>query len=212
MRLQSRRVPPGVRESSPDDRHARDKVMFRLTATGAPKGVAIEHRSLENYVQWAIAKYVRGRVLSFPLFSPLAFDLTVTSVFVPLLSGGQVVIYPEGEDPIDLSLQQIFRENAVDVIKLTPSHLALVQGMALGSRVKTLILGGEDLKSAMASEIVADRPGIELYNEYGPTEATVGCMIHWFTPSDTAVSVPIGRPAMGSEIYLLDKQLRLVPE
>ncbi|MEL6355178.1 MAG: amino acid adenylation domain-containing protein, partial [Cyanobacteria bacterium J06627_28] len=187
-------------------------LLYTSGSTGAPKGVAIEHRSLANYVQWAIAKYVRGRVLSFPLFSPLAFDLTVTSVFVPLLSGGQVVVYPEGEDPIDLSLQRIFQENAVDVIKLTPSHLALVQGMPLGSRVKVLILGGEDLKSALASEIVSGRDELELYNEYGPTEATVGCMIHRFAPADSALSVPIGRPAVGSEIYLLDERMRLVPE
>ncbi|MGD1863716.1 MAG: amino acid adenylation domain-containing protein [Phormidesmis sp.] len=187
-------------------------LLYTSGSTGLPKGVAIEHRSLVNYVQWGIAKYVRGRLLSFPLFTPLAFDLTVTSVFVPLLSGGQVVIYPEGEEPIDLSLQRIFQENAVDVIKLTPSHLSLVQGMPLGSRVKTLILGGEDLKSALATEVVAGQEGLELYNEYGPTEATVGCMIHRFDASDAALSVPIGKPAMGSEIYLLDERMNLVLE
>ena len=72
----------------------------------------------------------------FPLFTPLTFDLTVTSIFVPLLSGGQVVIYPETGEAIDLSLQRIVQDNQVDIIKLTPSHLALIQGMAIGSRVK----------------------------------------------------------------------------
>ncbi|MEL7331898.1 MAG: amino acid adenylation domain-containing protein, partial [Cyanobacteria bacterium J06560_2] len=191
-------------------------LLYTSGSTGQPKGVAIEHRNLANYVQWAIAKYVRGRQLSFPLFSPLAFDLTVTSVFVPLLSGGQIVVYPEGDDPIDLSLQRIFQENLVDVIKLTPSHLALVQGLPLGSRVKTLILGGEDLKSELAAEIVAGRANelepLEIYNEYGPTEATVGCMIHPFDSADAALSVPIGRPAAGSKIYLLDDYLNLVPQ
>ncbi|MGB3672583.1 MAG: amino acid adenylation domain-containing protein [Phormidesmis sp.] len=192
-------------------------LLYTSGSTGQPKGVAIEHRGLANYVQWAIAKYVRGRVLSFPLFSPLAFDLTVTSIFVPLLSGGQVVVYPAGDEPIDLSLQRIFQENVVDVIKLTPSHLALVQGMPVGSRVKTLILGGEDFKSALAGAIAASSESthshpLEIYNEYGPTEATVGCMIHQYDATDEALSVPIGTPAANSEIYLLDEQLHLAPQ
>ncbi len=192
-------------------------LLYTSGSTGQPKGVAVEHRGLMNYVQWAIGKYVRGRVLSFPLFSPLAFDLTVTSIFVPLLSGGKVVVYPAGDEPIDLSLQRIFQENVVDVIKLTPSHLALVQGMTVGSRVKTLILGGEDFKSALAAAIAASSESthahpLEIYNEYGPTEATVGCMIHRYDPADEAPSVPIGKPAASAEIYLLDEQMHLAPQ
>ncbi|MEO0768469.1 MAG: AMP-binding protein [Cyanobacteria bacterium J06649_4] len=189
-------------------------LLYTSGSTGRPKGVAIEHRSLANYVQWAIEKYVRGRSLSSPLFSPLTFDLTVTSIYVPLLSGGQIVVYPETTDPIDLSLQRIFQENVVDVIKLTPSHLALVQGKPLGSRVKTLILGGENLKTSLAREILStyvlstydgeisnsESSELELYNEYGPTEATVGCMIQRFDPDSVEPSVPIGQPAAGSHI------------
>ena len=189
-------------------------LLYTSGSTGKPKGVEVEHRGLVNYVNWAIQQYVRGRTLAFPLFSPFTFDLTVTSIYVPLLSGGQVVIYPEGDEAIDLSLQRIFQENAVDVIKLTPSHLALVNGMTIGSRVKTLILGGEDLKTSLAGAIAnaSDHP-IEIYNEYGPTEATVGCMIHRFELEPNApTSVSIGKPAAGSEIYLLDEQLNLVPQ
>ncbi|NEZ64781.1 amino acid adenylation domain-containing protein [Leptolyngbyaceae cyanobacterium CCMR0082] len=189
-------------------------LLYTSGSTGKPKGVEVEHRGLANYVNWAIQQYVRGRTLAFPLFSPFTFDLTVTSIYVPLLSGGQVVIYPEGDEAIDLSLQQIFQENVVDVIKLTPSHLALVQGMAIGSRVKTLILGGEDLKTSLAGAIAnaSDHP-LGIYNEYGPTEATVGCMIHQFEMEpDVPTSVSIGKPAAGSEIYLLDDHLNLVPQ
>lgn len=186
--------------------------LYTSGSTGLPKGVEIEHRSLANYVQWAKQQYVRERRLAFPLFSPLTFDLTVTSIFVPLLSGGQVVIYPENRAAIDLSLQRIFQDDVVDIIKLTPSHLALVRGMALGNRVKTLILGGEDLKTSLAREIASQAEHeIEIYNEYGPTEATVGCMIHRFDPGMDALDVPasvsIGSPAAGASIYLLDEYL-----
>ncbi|MBE9028849.1 amino acid adenylation domain-containing protein [filamentous cyanobacterium LEGE 11480] len=188
--------------------------LYTSGSTGQPKGVEIEHRSLANYVQWANQQYVRDRRLAFPLFSPLTFDLTVTSIYLPLVSGGQIVIYPETAEAIDLSLQRIFTDDAVDVVKLTPSHLSLVQGMKIGSRVKTLILGGEDLKTsvAMAIATASDHP-IEIYNEYGPTEATVGCMIHRFQPApNSPTSVSIGQPAAGAAIYLLDAQLNLVPQ
>lgn len=189
-------------------------LLYTSGSTGKPKGVEVKHRGLANYVNWAIQQYVRGRTLAFPLFSPFTFDLTVTSIYVPLLSGGQVVIYPEADEAIDLSLQRIFQENAVDVIKLTPSHLTLVQGMAIGSQVKTLILGGEDLKTSLAGAIAhASDHSLEIYNEYGPTEATVGCMVHRFElQPDAPTSVAIGKPAAGSEIYLLDEQLNLVPQ
>ncbi|MEM9164325.1 MAG: non-ribosomal peptide synthetase, partial [Cyanobacteria bacterium P01_F01_bin.4] len=191
-------------------------ILYTSGSTGQPKGVEVEHRGLANYVQWAQQQYVREQKLAFPLFTPLTFDLTVTSIYGPLLSGGQVVIYPEDEAAIDLSLQRICQDNLVDVIKLTPSHLALLQGMALGSRVKTLILGGEDLKTSLAREIaLASTSPLEIYNEYGPTEATVGCMIHRFelsdSPSSSPTSVPIGKPAAGANIYLLDNHLNQVP-
>nr|MBX2865467.1 AMP-binding protein [Leptolyngbyaceae cyanobacterium MAG.088] len=58
-------------------------LLYTSGSTGKPKGVEIEHRGLANYVNWAIQQYVRGRTLSFPLFSPFTFDLTVTSIYVP---------------------------------------------------------------------------------------------------------------------------------
>ncbi|MEO1395486.1 MAG: amino acid adenylation domain-containing protein [Cyanobacteria bacterium J06634_5] len=198
--------------------------LYTSGSTGEPKGVEIEHSSLANYTQWAEQHYVRGRKFAFPLFTPLTFDLTVTSIYVPLISGGQVVIYPENTGThnntpsIDLSLQRIFQDNAVDIIKLTPSHLGLVQGIPVGSRVSALILGGEDLKTSLA-QTITQGTAIELYNEYGPTEATVGCMTERYllqndsqiSPASTPVSVPIGVPAAGAEITLRDKHLNKVP-
>ncbi|MGD1805298.1 amino acid adenylation domain-containing protein [Dapis sp. BLCC M126] len=194
-------------------------IIYTSGSTGQPKGVTIEHRGLINYVSWAQQQYLpnheQNSEIAFPLFSPLSFDLTVTSIFVPLLSGGRVVIYAENTGEIDLSIQRIVEENAVDIIKLTPSHLSIIKDMDLSkSRIKKMILGGEDLKTSLAKTVTDAFNGeIEIYNEYGPTEATVGCMIYRFDPQqDKETSVPIGKPAAQSRIYLLDNYLNLVPQ
>ncbi|MEO1367351.1 MAG: AMP-binding protein, partial [Acidobacteriota bacterium] len=71
-------------------------VLYTSGSTGKPKGVRVSHRALGNYIAWAADRYGgAGRPTSMPLFSPLTFDLTVTSIFVPLVTGGRIVVYPE---------------------------------------------------------------------------------------------------------------------
>ena len=60
-------------------------LIYTSGSTGKPKGVMIEHRSLVNYLWWANARYCAGERLAWPLFSSLAFDLTVSSIFTPLI-------------------------------------------------------------------------------------------------------------------------------
>ena len=101
------------------------------------------------------------------------------------------------------------------MLKLTPSHLTLIKDRDnRGSRVKRLIVGGEALTTELARQIHESFGGqVELYNEYGPTEATVGCMLYRYQPEvDRRAFVPIGRPAANVQIYVLDERGQLVPE
>ena len=190
-------------------------LIYTSGSTGRPKGVVISHRSLDHYITWADKKYVRDRVLSFPLFSPLTFDLTITSVFLPLVTGGRIVLYPESDSQSDLSIVRVVKQDLVDVVKLTPSHLTLIKDQDLrNSRVKQLILGGEDLTTDAAKAILSAFGGdVEIHNEYGPTEATVGCIVHTFDPAhDRDNSVPIGTPIDHMEAFILNDRLRPVPQ
>ncbi|MBT8193600.1 MAG: amino acid adenylation domain-containing protein [Acidimicrobiia bacterium] len=187
-------------------------ILYTSGSTGEPKGVMVERGSLVNYISWAAGFYGPG--LTFPLFTPLTFDLTITSIFVPLASGGSIVAYPSTTEAADLAVLEVFGEDEVDIVKLTPSHLALLADRDLaGSRIRQLILGGEDLPTATAARIHASAGGaIRIHNEYGPTEATVGCIVHTYDPAtDQGVSVPIGRPIAGMRAYVLDSAARPVP-
>ena len=186
-------------------------VIYTSGSTGTPKGTMICHGGLTNYIWWANRMYVRGEKISFPLYSSLSFDLTVTSIFTPLISGNSIIIY-SGENK-ELLIKNILEENRVGIVKLTPTHLRIIKETGLeSSSIRRLIVGGEDLKTGLARDI-SDmfRGNIEIYNEYGPTEATVGCMIHLYDRErDTRGSVPIGKPAANMRIYILDRELKPV--
>ena len=173
----------------------------------------VEHGALLNYACWARQYYADGEPVDFPLFTSVGFDLTVTSIYVPLISGGRIVIYPESRDTHDLSVLRVLAEDTVDAIKLTPAHFALLRDHDLrATRLRTIIVGGEDLKCELA-RVMAERLGdhVAIYNEYGPTEATVGCLIHRFDGDEDLVgSVPIGLPVANSRIYLIDPEQRPV--
>jgi acyl-CoA synthetase (AMP-forming)/AMP-acid ligase II/acyl carrier protein len=164
---------------------------------------------------WAERQYVRGEQLQFAFFTSMAFDLTVTSLFLPLTTGGTLVVYREPEGPADTSLVDVIQENTAEFIKLTPSHLSILKELdSTGSRLRRMVVGGEDFQTHLARRIQEQfGDTLEVYNEYGPTEAVVGCMIHRFAPHhDTAISVPIGGPADHVELYVLNEALLPVPE
>jgi amino acid adenylation domain-containing protein len=187
-------------------------VIYTSGSTGQPKGAGISHRSLVNYVSWAKDVYLRGDKLNFALYSSLAFDLTVTSIYVPLITGNTVAIYRR--DAKDALLEEIIADGQAGVCKLTPSHLTLIKDVDnRKSSVRRLIVGGEALGTELTRQVVESfGGGVEVFNEYGPTEATVGCMIYQFDPvNDTRANVPIGRPAANVNLYVLDKWLQPVP-
>jgi amino acid adenylation domain-containing protein len=188
-------------------------IIYTSGSTGKPKGVMIEHRSLMNYIWWARGQYLDGQACDFPLFSSLSFDLTVTSLFTPLVSGGQIIVYPEDSGVRGMAILKVIEEGIVDVVKLTPAHLTLIRDMDFSkTRIKVFIVGGEDFKTELARSIsAAFNHQVAIYNEYGPTEATVGCMIYRFDPAETSLSVPVGVPAANTQIYVLDQYLNPVP-
>jgi amino acid adenylation domain-containing protein len=202
-------------------------VIYTSGSTGQPKGVRISHRSAVNYLCWARDTYLRGEALNSALYSSLAFDLTVTSIYLPLITGSATIIYAEEE--AGRALGQIVRDERVGLLKVTPSHLMLLTEELRAGRVgqdwsldqlaqriwvKRLVVGGEALSSQLARGVQeALGAGVEIYNEYGPTETTVGCMVYRYEAEQRErAMVPIGRPAANTQIYVLDERLEPVAE
>jgi amino acid adenylation domain-containing protein len=185
--------------------------LYTSGSTGRPKGVLVTHGGLVNYVDWAIERYgVQPDTIS-PLHSSIAFDLTITSLWVPLLAGAAVRAVPDGEgvEPLARALRE---QPACGVIKLTPAHLvALEARLSLQERARlcgAMVVGGEALHAEQVEPFL-QAPGLRIYNEYGPTETVVGCSLHQAGPDDRG-ALPIGTPLTNTRMYVLDSSLRPV--
>ena len=190
-------------------------VIYTSGSTGKPKGVMIEHQGLVNYLQWCTDAYQVTQGNGTLVHSPLGFDLTVTSLFAPLVVGRRVVLLPEVE--IDEGLKaSMVQEEGLSLLKITPAHLTLLSQLlsaeqAVG-RTRAFIIGGEALFGEHLSFWQTHAPETRLINEYGPSETVVGCCVYEAPPDrPLSGSVPIGRPIANTQLYVLNQHRQPVP-
>jgi amino acid adenylation domain-containing protein len=197
-------------------------VIYTSGSTGAPKGVVVEHGNLRDYLHWAATSYVDGTSAVTPVHTPITADLTVTALLVPLYAGGVVrLLDPAGAehglDAVAELLDLLCQPVDLGLLKVTPAHLTLLDLMAgrradpFPARVRTVVIGGELLAPEVVTRWRALLQDARFVNEYGPTEATVGCCVFDATAPSTQDSVPVGTPIDGAEVYVLDAELTPAP-
>jgi len=179
-------------------------VIYTSGSTGKPKGVMIEHGSVVNYLQWCQKAYANDYGEGSALLSSFSFDMSITSLFLPLITGKTLFIEKEYTLP---SLARL------SWIKVTPTYLkAFAQQLDFEEEVNQpliFIIGGEKLEIQDLIPWRQKYPQALFFNEYGPTEATVGCS--FYQVSDQSSSCYIGKPITNTKIYILDAQLRPLP-
>ena len=188
-------------------------VMFTSGSTGTPKGAAVAHAGLVNRFRWQIRTH--GYVASdvFVQKSPMTFDTSIWEIFIPLSLGARLVVAPHDAHRDPQLLAQLIADNAITVIDFVPSMLAvfLAHCGPHGELIRSLrhvILGGEPLPLHLLRELARLSPA-RVYNQYGPTETSIGVTAWIGTPGDVQVS--IGRPIDNTRIYVLDPTLAPLP-
>ncbi|MGA9872821.1 MAG: amino acid adenylation domain-containing protein, partial [Rhodococcus sp. (in: high G+C Gram-positive bacteria)] len=189
-------------------------VLFTSGSTGRPKGVTITHRAIVNRLEWMQAEYAMTESDVVVQKTPVTFDVSVWELFWPLRLGARIAVArPDGHrDPEYLA--ELFARESVSVAHFVPSMLAVFvaeQSVAAVETLRMLFASGEALPVKTATRAAEVLPATQLINLYGPTEAAVDVTHHVYTVKDEA-SVPIGRPVSNTQVFVLDKGLRLAPD
>ncbi|HVR98027.1 MAG TPA: condensation domain-containing protein, partial [Thermoanaerobaculia bacterium] len=183
-------------------------LIYTSGSTGVPKGVAIPHGSALRLVEWALARYSAAELAGVLFSTPTSFDLSIFELFVPLSSGGAVIVADDA-----LALAGLPAASEVTLVNTVPSALAgLLDLGPLPVAVRTVNLAGEPLRGALAERVY--RAGVaRLWNLYGPSEDAT-----YSTGTEVAPGTPginrepdIGRPVAGSTAFVLDGSLAMLP-
>ncbi len=188
-------------------------LIYTSGSTGRPKGVVVTHANLAHSTL-ARFRYYGPTKVRFLLLSSFAFDSSVAGIFWSLCGGGTLIL-PETRAEQDLArLSALISASGATHTLCLPSLYALLLEHADAGRLaslQTVIVAGEACPPRLVHRHHTLRPGAGLYNEYGPTEATVWCAVHRTRPEDARASVPIGRPVPNSRLYVLDEEREPVP-
>ncbi len=199
---------PEVREFQPDDLAC---LVYTSGSTGTPKGVMLEHRGLANLVHSFLDSYQPGeedRILPLTSLASASF----VGEILPLLCAGGTLVLPTEEEILDTEkLFELIARHGVTILSTVPAVLA-----GLNARRDTLppirlVLSGGEALVAGDVERLLERTTV--VNGYGLTETTVCSTYHIVRSEDLKAHawVPIGRPVINTEVYVLDGQQRLLP-
>jgi amino acid adenylation domain-containing protein/non-ribosomal peptide synthase protein (TIGR01720 family) len=194
-------------------------IIYTSGSTGKPKGVTIEHRSLMNFVNTAIDEYgikTSDKVLQ---FASICFDTSIEEIFPCLCVGATLVLRTEEMLNSSEDFWRYCQKWQLTVLDLPTAywHQLVAELKPQDSRIseglRTVIIGGEAVQLEKVqhwhSSVAHLSPVPQLFNTYGPTEATVVTTLERLTPA--AISVSIGRPINNAQVYVLDQYLQPVP-
>lgn len=188
-------------------------VIYTSGTSGVPKGVEVKHGGIVNFISWRIKNYnIKPADICLQLLSH-QFDGYGAGLFTALLSGGQLVLV---RDENRLNPKYIFKtiqQKAVTNYVVTPGlHDVVLEGGGEGAdlpQLRLAVLAGEKASVELIKRSREKLPHTQIANEYGPTEASIGCIAHANLTIDN-VSV-IGMPISNMRTYIVDKEIKMTP-
>jgi amino acid adenylation domain-containing protein len=186
--------------------------IFTSGTSGNPKAVMVEHQGLVNYTEWRLKSY--GYTDTDVTLQPLSysFDGFGSNFYSSLLSGGRLLFIPDNRKLDFNFIKDVVKEQGVTNVSLVPGmYEALLQyaGEKDLENLKFVVLAAEKSKENLIKKSRAKTPGLKLYNEYGPTEASVASIGKFI--SDEKTTTIMGTPIHNTSIYILDNDLKPLP-
>ncbi|MFG6459705.1 non-ribosomal peptide synthetase [Roseateles sp. BYS96W] len=188
-------------------------VLFTSGSTGRPKGVAVDVGALGSHLAACVKRYelqAQDRVLQ---FAASTFDTAIEQLLAPLCAGASVYLRGEAAWSPD-EMMEFVKAQGLTVVDMPTAYWHLLSGEAKLAQARSLrlvVAGGEAALAARSRQAPA---GVRSLNAYGPTEATVTCCMGPLAGAAAGAGpwVPIGKPLPGTQVYVLDAALNLVPQ
>jgi amino acid adenylation domain-containing protein len=182
-------------------------IIYTSGSTGRPKGVAIEHGALANFLAAMRREpglQSRDRLLA---VTTISFDIAGLEIFLPLVTGAQVVIAESEAVGDGHRLATLIAGEGITALQATPStwRLLLEAGWRAPAGFK-MMCGGEALPQELAARLLEGEG--ELWNMYGPTETTIWSSV---TRVRRGEAIRIGGPILNTTFYVLDGRDQPVP-
>ncbi len=182
-------------------------VIYTSGSTGTPKGVLVNHAGLSNFTLSCLhVPEYQKEDYSFSVAS-ISFDFTILEYYCPLVAGGTFEILPYHVSRDGTLFKEKLDEGKCNFLMCTPAamQMLLISGWKNKS-VKKILLAGEALNSALIEQVADECPII--WNGYGPTETTV---VTTFSRVHRGEKITIGKPVENVNIYILNKNKKLMP-
>lgn len=181
-------------------------VMHTSGTTGRPKGVLIEHRSVNNYIHEIAELQEMNSNDKTIQFSPYNFDGSIIDLWMPLTQGATVYLYPNNKLLGDPLAEFLLEKGITKIPFISPSILSTLPKISVFSKISVIGTGGESCPPALSNYWSRK---VKLLNIYGPTETTVS--VNRFVFDQQYPSNTIGVPGANMRFYVLDKFERIVP-
>ncbi|GLZ40765.1 hypothetical protein Acsp05_43890 [Actinokineospora sp. NBRC 105648] len=189
-------------------------VIFTSGSTGVPKGAMIRHEAICARLSWQVGLLGFGADDATLFKAPLAFDISVNEIFLPLVAGGRVVVAKAGGERDPNYLLDVIDRERVTFVYLPSSMLdallAVATEPAALAGLRHVWCGGEVLTPDLFDRF-RDRLDTTMYHGYGPAEATIGVSHVVYRDTAERIATSIGKPNPNTRLYVLDPHMRPVP-
>jgi len=196
-------------------------ILYTSGSTGTPKGVVLKHSNLRNEIDASVKVYGLDSGIVVLQQSSFGFDMSVLQLFLALSLGGTLCMIPEDLRGDSNAVTDVIAEYNVTYTCATPSEYSSWLRHGSQSRLRnsswsTALSGGEAVTQALLNAFrQLNKPTLELFNGYGPTETTccsTKVELNYREPGFYDSTIPAGLPSPNESIYIVDEKMRLLPQ
>ncbi|WP_179376320.1 polyketide synthase [Winogradskyella wichelsiae] len=183
-------------------------VMYTSGTTGNPKGVMIKNISVVSLILGETQNYGLDSTDKILQFSNYFFDASIEQIFLALFNGATTVIVDK-QTIKDHAVADFIKKHSITHLNSTPSYLETIEGLSEIKSLRRIVAGGETCSLTLAQKLSTI---CDFYNAYGLTETTVTSMLYKYSSKDDHDTVlTIGKPIQNTKVYILSKDMEILP-